>query len=48
MPIDLYLMKLSPPCRAVLMTTRQLNIDVNEKNLDLSEGQHMTPEYLKV
>ena len=48
MPIDIYSMKLSPPSKAVLMTARQLNIDVNVKNIDTSEGQQMTPEFLKV
>lgn len=48
MPIDLYSMRLSPPCRAVLMTGRQLNIDLNVKNVDLSEGEQMKPEFLKV
>ena len=48
MSIDFYAMRLSPPCRAVMMTAKQLNIDLNFKNTDLSEGQHMTEEYLKV
>ncbi|CAG2113887.1 unnamed protein product, partial [Medioppia subpectinata] len=39
---------LSPPCRAVLMTAKHLNIDVNIKNIDMAKGEHMTPEYLKL
>ncbi|XP_054165849.1 uncharacterized protein LOC128963372 [Oppia nitens] len=48
MSIDLYIMQLSPPCRSVLMTCRELNIDVNIKTVDLSEDQHKTPEFLKL
>ena len=48
MPIDLYYYQLSPPCRAVLMTARHLNLDVNIKQVDLRKLEHLTPEYLKV
>ena len=48
MTIDIYSMRLSPPGRAVLMTAKQLNIDLNIKNTDLGEGDHLKPEYLKV
>ena len=48
MPIDIYSLRYSPPCRAVLMTAKQLNIDLNVKTVDLSQGQHLTEDYLKV
>ena len=48
MSIDFYAMHLSPPCRAVMMTAKELNIDLNFKKTDLNEGQHMTEEFLKV
>ncbi len=48
MTIDLYLMRLSPPCRAVQMVAKQLNIDLNLKQLNLRNGEHLTPEFLKV
>ena len=48
MPIDIYMIKYSPPCRAVQMTAKALDIDLNVKTLDLSEGQHLTEQYLKV
>jgi len=48
MPIDLYYLQLSPPCRAVHTTAKQLGIDVNIKNVDLAKGEHLTPEYLKL
>ena len=41
-------MKYSPPCQAVLMTARELNLKVEVKNIDLAEGQHLTEEYMKV
>jgi glutathione S-transferase len=48
MTIDLYLMRLSPPCRAVQMVAKQLNIDLNLKQLNLRNGEHLTPEFLKI
>ncbi|XP_026759797.1 glutathione S-transferase 1-1-like [Galleria mellonella] len=48
MPIDLYLNPGSAPCRAVLLTVRALNLDVNQKLTDLMKGEHLTPEYLKI
>ncbi|CAG2171673.1 unnamed protein product, partial [Oppiella nova] len=48
MTIDLYVMNLSPPCRAVLMAVKQLNLTVNIKQIDLRKGEHLTPEYLKI
>jgi glutathione S-transferase len=48
MPIDIYLTVTSPPCRAVLMVAKQLNIDLNEKVLNLRNGEHLKPEFLAV
>jgi len=48
MTIDIYLMRLSPPCRAVLMVAKHLNIDLNLKPINLRNGEHLTPEYLKI
>jgi len=48
MTIDLYFMSLSPPCRAVIMVAKQLNIDLNLKTLNLRNGEHLTPEFLKI
>ena len=44
MPIDLYFMPESPPCRAVQMVAAHLSIPLNLKYLDLSIGQHYTDE----
>ncbi|CAG2167956.1 unnamed protein product [Oppiella nova] len=48
MPIHIYATRYSPPCRAVLMTAKQLNIDLNLKTIHLNEGQHLTEDYLKI
>ena len=38
MAIDLYFVDVSPPCRAVMMTARHLNIKLNHKIVDLIKG----------
>ena len=48
MPIDLYYNRMSGPSRAVLMTARELNIDVKLKPLDLGAKEQMKPEFIKV
>lgn len=48
MPLDLYVMPASPPCRAVLMLVRELDIDVNVKNIDLLKGEQNSQEFLTV
>ncbi|CAH2040854.1 unnamed protein product, partial [Iphiclides podalirius] len=48
MPIDLYYVPGSAPCRAVLLTARALNLNLNLKLVDLHHGEHLKPEYLKL
>ncbi|CAG2170516.1 unnamed protein product [Oppiella nova] len=48
MSIDLYMWPFSPPSRAVLMLTKELNIKTNIKIIELCVGQHLQPEYLSV
>jgi len=48
MPIDLYQLTGSPPCRAVLLTAAAVGVDLNMKNVDLSAGEHLKPEFIKV
>ena len=48
MPVDLYYMPGSAPCRSVRLTARALGLKLNLKQTDLMKGEHMTPEYLKV
>ncbi|KAL0832362.1 hypothetical protein ABMA28_001794 [Loxostege sticticalis] len=45
---DLYYVPGSAPCRAVLLTARALNINLNLKLVDLHHGEHLKPEYLKL
>jgi hypothetical protein len=48
MPIDLYYVLASPPCRSVLLLAKALKIELNLKVTDLSKGENKTPEFLKV
>lgn len=48
MPIDLYYIGGSAPCRAVLLAAKAVGVDLNLKTIDLMKGEQMTPEYLKV
>lgn len=48
MPIELYGMDLSGPCRSVALTLDALGIDFEFKKVDLFEGEHMKPEFIKV
>ncbi|KYM78583.1 Glutathione S-transferase 1-1 [Atta colombica] len=48
MPIDLYQLTGSPPCRAVLLTAAAVGVDLNMKNVDLSAGEHLKPEFIKM
>ncbi|XP_063827274.1 glutathione S-transferase 1-like [Ostrinia nubilalis] len=45
---DLYYVPGSAPCRAVLLTARALNLNLNLKLVDLHHGEHLKPEYLKL
>ncbi|KYN34226.1 Glutathione S-transferase 1-1 [Trachymyrmex septentrionalis] len=48
MPIDLYQLTGSPPCRAVLLTAAAVGVDLNVKNVNLSAGEHLKPEFIKM
>lgn len=41
-------MSISPPSRAVLLTIRNLNLNVEVKNVNLLAGEHLTTEFLKL
>ncbi|XP_050349422.1 glutathione S-transferase 1-like isoform X3 [Nymphalis io] len=47
-PIKLYYLPPSPPCRSVMMTARALDIDLDLVLTNIMEGQHKTPEFLKM
>ncbi|XP_018299697.1 glutathione S-transferase 1 [Mycetomoellerius zeteki] len=48
MPIDLYLVVGSAPCRAVRLAAAAIGVDLNLKNVDLKAGEHLKPEFIKM
>ncbi|XP_050462336.1 uncharacterized protein LOC126857187 [Cataglyphis hispanica] len=48
MPIDLYQLDGSAPCRAVRLAAAAIGVNLNLKITDLMTGDHMTPEFLKM
>nr|QIJ45832.1 glutathione S transferase Delta 1 [Meteorus pulchricornis]QIJ45833.1 glutathione S transferase Delta 2 [Meteorus pulchricornis] len=48
MPIDLYHIPPSAPCRAVRLTAAAIDVDLNLKLVDLMSGEQLKPEYLKM
>ncbi|CAK1541248.1 unnamed protein product [Leptosia nina] len=48
MPMDLYYLPGSAPCRAVLLTARALNLNLNLKLVDMHHSDHLKPEFLKM
>ena len=48
MSIDLYYVPASAPCRSVQLAAKALGVDLNLKLTILTEGAHLTPEFLKV
>ncbi|ROT71142.1 glutathione S-transferase [Penaeus vannamei] len=48
MPIDLYYMPLSPPCRSVLLTAKAVGVDLNLKLLDLMTKEQMKPDFVAI
>lgn len=47
MPI-LHYIPPSPPCRAVLLVGRLLNIDFDLQLVDVLKGDHLKPEFIEV
>lgn len=48
MSLDLYYFESSPPSRAVLMVSKELGLDVNIKHVNLFQGEHLSPDFVKV
>ncbi|KAF2894317.1 hypothetical protein ILUMI_11855 [Ignelater luminosus] len=48
MTLKLYMIDPSPPVRSVLLTAKALGITLDLIRVDLSKGEHLTPEYLKL
>nr|XP_037284794.1 glutathione S-transferase 1-like [Rhipicephalus microplus] len=46
--MDLYHMDASPPCRAVRMVARHLNLSLNLIHVNHMAGEHMTPQFQKI
>jgi glutathione S-transferase len=44
----LYMLWPSPPARAVLMTAKSLNLDLDLKEVDTTKGENKTPEFIKI
>lgn len=48
MPIDLYQLSGSAPCRAVRLAAAAVGVDLNLKDTNLMTGDHLKPEFVKV
>lgn len=48
MPIDMYYLPPSIPCRSVMMLAKALGIHLNLKIVNIMEGEHLKPEFLRV
>lgn len=48
MALKLFHTSISPPSRAVLLTIRNLGLEVEVKKLNLLAGDHLTPEFLQL
>ncbi|XP_024946138.1 uncharacterized protein LOC107273071 [Cephus cinctus] len=48
MPIDLYHVPGSAPCRTVRLVAAAVGVDLNLKFLDLMNGEHLKPEFIKM
>lgn len=41
-------MPVSPASRAVVLVANAINIELDLREIDISRGEHLTPEFLKV
>ncbi|KAF5279673.1 hypothetical protein FQR65_LT15308, partial [Abscondita terminalis] len=48
MPLDLYYLPGSAPCRGALLAAKAVGVELNLKVLDLMKGEQLTPEFLKI
>lgn len=46
--VTLYVFHISPPCRAVLLAAKMLNVPYEEKVIDLIKGEQNSEEFLKI
>ncbi|KAK4289509.1 hypothetical protein Pmani_037524 [Petrolisthes manimaculis] len=48
MPLELWNTSFSPPCRSVLLTAKALNVDLELKEVNMMNGEHMEPDFLNI
>jgi glutathione S-transferase len=48
MALKLFYTSISPPARAVLLTIRNLDLQVEINNVNLLSGENLTPEFMKI
>ncbi|KAL5283275.1 GstD1.2 family protein [Megaselia abdita] len=48
MTIDFYYLSVSAPCRSILMTAKAIGVELNLKKLNLKNGEHLKPEFIKI
>lgn len=46
--MDLHIVPGSPPCSVALLVAKSLKLNLNVKTVNLLEGEHKKPEFLKV
>ncbi|MCL4145950.1 UNVERIFIED_CONTAM: hypothetical protein GTU68_051792 [Idotea baltica] len=46
--MDFHYMSPSPPCRSVMLTAKALGLTLNKIEVNVFEGQHMTPEFIEM
>lgn len=48
MPVQLYYLPPSPPCRAVMLTAEAIGLEMELIMLNIQAGEHLTSEYEQV
>lgn len=46
--MDFYYLSGSAPCRSVIMLAKALGVELNKKQLNLMEGEHLKPEFVQI
>jgi hypothetical protein len=47
MPLDLYYMIASTPCRSVMLLAKTLGLELNLKDVDVLKKEHLEPEFFE-
>ncbi|KAG0426983.1 hypothetical protein HPB47_025940 [Ixodes persulcatus] len=48
MPVDLYNLSACAPCALVRMVAKHIGVELNVKELNFADEEHLSPEYLKI